>query len=81
MDNSEQCTIPLRLNGQQTNFCTDTGAEATVIPEKVYFGIGSPALKPLDKMLKGTGNNQLDCRGQILGRLQKGDLTIKEKFM
>ena len=79
-DNSEQWTIPLRLNGQQTNFCIDTGAEVTVIPEEVYFDIGSPALKPLDKTLKGAGNNRLDCKGQFLGRLQKGDLTIKEKI-
>ena len=79
-DNSEQWTIPLRLNDQQTNLCIDTGAEVTVIPEKVYLCIGSPALKPLDKMLKGAGNNWLDCRGQFLERLQKGDLTIKEKI-
>ena len=78
-NHSEQWTVPLRLNGRQTNFCIDTGAEVTVIPEEVYLDIGSPALKPLDKTLKGAGNNRLDCRGQFLGRLQKGDLTIKEK--
>ena len=54
-DNSEQWTIPLRLNDQQMNFCIDTGTEVTVIPEKVYFCIGRPALKPLDKNLKGAG--------------------------
>ena len=79
-DNSEQWTIPLRLNGQQTNLCIDTGAEVTVILEKVYFCIGSPALKPLDKTLKGAGNNRLDPRSQFLGCLRKGDLTIKEKI-
>ena len=36
-DNNEQWTIPLKLNGKQTNFCIDTGAEVTVIPEEVYL--------------------------------------------
>ena len=76
----EVARTPLRLNGQQTNSCIDTDAEVTVVMEKVYFCIGSPALKPLDKTLKDAGNNRLDCRGQYLGRLQKGDLTVKEKI-
>ena len=79
-DNSEQWTIHLRLNGQQTNFCINTVAEVTVIPEKVYFCTSSPALKALDKTLKGAGNNRLDSRGQFLGCPQKGDLIIKEKI-
>ena len=34
-------------------FCIDTGAEVTVISEKIYTKIGSPELKALDNTVKG----------------------------
>ena len=72
--------MTLRLNGRLTFFCIDTGAEVTVISEKIYTKIGSPELKTLDKTLRGPGGDQLGCKGRFVGYLQKGDLTIKEEI-
>ena len=47
----------------------DTGAEVTVILEKIYTKIGSPELKTLDKTLKGPGGDQLGCKGRSVGYL------------
>ena len=51
--------MTLRLNGQSMFFYIDTGAEVTVILEKIYTKIGSPELKTLDKTLYGPGGDQL----------------------
>ena len=72
--------MTLQLNGRSTSFCIDTGAEVTVISEKIYTKIGSPQLKTLDRALKGPGGNQLGCKGRFMGYLQKGNLTIREEI-
>ena len=69
----------LRLNGEPT-FCINTGAEVTVISEKIYTKIGSPDLKTLDKTLNGPGGGQLGCEECFVGYLQEGDLIIREEI-
>ena len=56
-DSKEPWSMTLRLNGQLTFFCMDTGAEVTVILKKIYTKIGSPELKTLDTTLKGPGRD------------------------
>ena len=73
-------TIPLQLNGREVNFCIDTGAEVTVIPETVYTRIGSPLLRPLDKTLKGPSNGRLESRGRFVGYLQKDKVTTEQQI-
>ena len=66
-NNKEPWSVTLRLNSRSTNFCTNTGAEVTVISEKVYAKIGSPELKTLDRTLKGPSSDQLACKGRFIG--------------
>ena len=73
--------MTLRLKGQSTFFCIGTGAEVTVISENIYTKIGNPELKTLDKTLKCPGGDQLGCKGRFVCYLQKGYLTIREKYM
>ena len=61
--------MTLCLNGLSTNFCTDTGAEVTVISEKAYTKIGRPKVKTLDKTLKDPSSDQLARKGLFMGYL------------
>ena len=79
MDHKEPWSVTLHLNGRSIFFCIDTGAEVTIISKKIYTKIGGPDFKILDKTLKGPRGDQLGCKGDFVGCLQKGDLTIKEE--
>ena len=61
-------------------FRINTGAEVTVTLEKAYTKIGSPELKPLDKMLKHPSNDRLACKGRFMVYIQTSDVTIKAKI-
>ena len=47
----ELWSVTLHLNGRSIFFCLNTGAEVTVILEKIYTKIGSPDLKTFYKTL------------------------------
>ena len=78
--NKEPWTIPLRLHGRQIDFCIDTGAEVSVIPEREYTKIGSPILKPLDRTLKGPSNDLLVSMGRFVGFLEKDKFTTEQEI-
>ena len=40
--------ITLQLNGKPVDFCNDTGAEVTVIPEQTHENVGCPPLLRAD---------------------------------
>ena len=70
--------ITLQLNGNSVEFCIDTGAEVTVIPEHMYREIGSPDLLPLDRDLKGPSDNRLQTIGRFIGTFQKESIAVKQ---
>ena len=72
--------MTLYLNGEEVEFCIDTGAEVSAISEQTHESIGSPSLQPLDKELKGPNNAHLDSIGRFKGQLQKGDRKTEQEI-
>lgn len=70
--------MTLQLNSHPVEFCIDTGAEVTVIPEHTYELIGSPDLLSVDKDLKGPSGELLQASGRFLGTFQKKNLSVKQ---
>ena len=77
-NNGSSWMITLQLNGNSVEFCIDTGAEVTVIPEHIYREISSPDLLPLDRDLKGPSDNRLQTIGRFIGTFQKGSIVVKQ---
>uniref|UniRef100_A0A1X7U2M8 CCHC-type domain-containing protein n=1 Tax=Amphimedon queenslandica TaxID=400682 RepID=A0A1X7U2M8_AMPQE len=75
---SKPWTVEVQVNGSNIEFCIDTGAEVTAVSERIHRLIGSPALQPLDKELKGPNDKRLDSPGLFEGHLQKGDYLVKQ---
>ena len=51
-NSNEDCwTVTLQLNSKPLQFCIDTGADVTAIPEQVWKEIGKPSLQPSDRNL------------------------------
>ncbi|KAK0140295.1 hypothetical protein N1851_022770 [Merluccius polli] len=64
----------LRLNGDETIFKLDTGAEVTAIPSSMHSIKKHGTLQSPPKVLYGPGRHKLDVKGCF-----KGKLTIKER--
>ena len=71
-NNPTSWTVTLQLNGQQTDFLIDTGAEVTVISEHTHNTIGSPPLSPPPRSLKGPSNHILPVTGYFSGTIKLG---------
>ncbi|TWW58996.1 Retrovirus-related Pol polyprotein from transposon 17.6 [Takifugu flavidus] len=61
----------LILNGQQTTFKLDTGADVTAIPAKVYSKKQHGPLTTATKRLLGPGDNALQVKGKVKEELQR----------
>ena len=72
--------VTLSLNGEPTKFEIDTGAEVTVISPSVNRKIGSPALRPAKRTLRGPSNHALPVKGQFMGKLKRGDREVKQEL-
>ena len=77
-DSSDSWNITLSLNNKLVDFCIDTGAEVTVVPETVYELLGRPQPIPIDRQLKGPSSNSLRVKCQFIGTFQKGNLTVDQ---
>jgi len=64
----------LQLNGDETVFKLDTGAEVTAIPSSMHSTKKHGTLQPPPKVLYGPGRHRLDVKGCF-----KGKLTIKKR--
>ena len=65
------------MNGQQTTFKLDTGADVTAIPATVYSQKEHGILTKATKALRGPSNNPLKVRGQFGGNIEYKDRTTK----
>ena len=73
-------TVSLGLNCFETEFCIDTGAEVTAIPDRVYSQIGKPELQASARELRGPDNFPLETKGRFIGVLRKGDKMVEEEI-
>ena len=61
--------ISLHVNGMPVNFLIDTGAEVTLISQSIHRALGSPALTPSRKSLKGPSSDNLQVKGWFRGTI------------
>lgn len=71
--------IQVELNGYTEEFCIDTGAEVTVIPECTYQSCGNPELMSARRVLRGPGQNELQVRGEFRGTMKVGDQSTEQQ--
>ena len=65
--------VDLTLQGKPTTLHIDTGAEVTVISEKLWRSIGRPELMAPDRTLRGPDSHVLPTLGKFLGTFQRGE--------
>lgn len=68
----------LTLNGQQTTFKLDTGADVTAIPAKVYLKKQLGPLTTATKRLFRPGNSALQLKGQFNGTIKYKEQTTEQ---
>ena len=73
-------TVNLALNGQSVEFCIDTGAEVTVIPERIYCTLHNVSLSTPPRILRGPSQSKLGVCGCFTGRVVKGNLEKKQEI-
>ena len=61
--------LTMTLNGHESQFKLDTGAEVTAISEKIYKILQNPQMTTSKKALDGPARQPLDCMGQFQGQL------------
>ena len=74
-------SVDLMLNNAQVRFKIDTGADVTVIPDKIYEALRpTPTLVKSSKTLFGPAQTSLPVRGCFVGKIQKGDKTTEQEI-
>jgi len=69
---------PGKLNTQLVEFHIDTGADVTVITEKLYKKLQSPQLQKCAKSLVGPSKEVLNVQGQFKGTLAHGNNSAEQ---
>ena len=74
-------TVQIKLNGQNTVFKLDTGAEVSAVTQETYRNLGIQLSKP-QKMLHGPSQTPLQVTGQFQGKLEyKGKETLQSVYV
>lgn len=60
-------TLELSLQGNPVRLQIDTGAEVTVVSEKVWKAVGRPQLSPSDRTLHGPDSHRIPTLGMFRG--------------
>ena len=71
--------MTLSLNGKPTLFEIDTGADVTVISQRIHEEIGSPFLNPPQRTLWGPCNQVLPVKGQFTGKFCQGNREVEQE--
>ena len=66
----------VKLLGKEVVFKLDTGAEVTVVSEKVFFTLSTGKLEKPSKVLYGSAGQKLEVFGQFEGNLSHGSRHI-----
>ena len=77
-NNSWQVT--LQLNDNPTEFQINTGAEASIISERIYQKIGSPSLSQVMQTFKGPDQSILPIMGRFTGKLRKDNVEVEQEI-
>ena len=73
-------TITLTLEGKPVTMHIDTGAEVTVIPQRMWKSVGQPELSPPDKTLRGPDRQVNSTLWKFMGTLTiGGEYTIERE--
>ena len=73
--------MDLRLNNSTVRFKIDTGADVTIIPERIYRELQpTPALSSSSKTLIGPAKTTLPVRGCFRGKIQKADKSLEQEI-
>ena len=71
-------TTKIQLNGQETHFKLDTGAEVTAISRQTLMSLGKQKLDKPEKNLYGPSRTPLQVIGQFTAKLSRGENTITQ---
>ena len=71
--------VTLQLNERELEFQIDNGAEANVIPERVYTRIGSPSLSSVMQTFRGPSKKVIPIKGRFMGRLRKENTEVEQE--
>ena len=71
--------VTLSLNGKPTRLEIDTGADVTVISQRIHREIGNPSLSPPQKTLRGPCNQVLPVKGQFTGKFLRGSKEVQQE--
>ena len=73
-------TVTLTLEGKPVNMCIDTGAEVTVIPQRVWKSVGQPKLSLSDRTLRGPDQQAIPTLGKFTGYLGMGAKQVEAEI-
>ena len=71
-------TVTLKLQGMNTHFKMDTGAEVTAISERIFHSLKGVTLTKLNKILHGPTRQPMKVLGQFTGTLSSKDKRVSE---
>ena len=70
---------PWAVLGKPATLHIDTGAEVTVVTEKVWESLGQPQLELPDRTLRGPDNRAIPTLGKFTGTFTLGDRQVKSE--
>lgn len=83
---NDEWAVELTLQGNRATLHIDTGAEVTVISEKLWRSVGRPELTPPDRTLCSPDSRSIPTLGKFLGafthgtRQAEGDVYVAKKL-
>ena len=72
--------VSVQVNGYKESFTIDTGAEVTVIHERVHKALGSPKLLKSGRVLKGPGQHELQVQGMTRAVLRLSNRQTEQEL-
>ena len=76
-DRNDVWTITLSLEGKPVTLHIDTGAEVTVITERMWKRVGQPKMSTPDKTLRGPDSHTITTLGKFTGTFTLGARQTK----
>ena len=70
-------TVTLTLQGKPVTLQLDTGAEVTVIPEKMWREVGQPQLTASDRTLRGPDSRAIPTLGKFLATFTHNSRSVE----
>ena len=71
----------IQLQGKQTPFKLDTGAEVTAIGSDLHVHLGSPTMNTPDKVLFGPSREPLKMLGHFLANMAHKSKTAEQQVL